>query len=107
MAKQIGSVPQAALARAQIAPATLAFVEGAPAAAERITRERITGGEHVARCRQSLGRRRRTRRRRTRGRTIVGVIHSQATPAEVVTVEASDRIRGLRVASVLDERESA
>jgi hypothetical protein len=43
----------------------------------------------------------------TRGGAIVGVVHTQATTAEVVTVEAADRIRCLRVASVLDESESA
>ena len=108
MAKQIDSVSEAALARAQIPAAALALRE--PAATEGVAAagERIAGREHVARRRQ-LWRRWRGAgpRRGTRRWTIVGVIHPQPTAAEVVTVEASDRIRCLRFGSVLDESEPA
>ncbi len=106
MAKQIASVAQAALARTQIPAAALALRE--PAATEGVAAagERIAGREHVPRRRQ-LRRWGGTGRAGARGRPIVGVVHSQAAPAEVVTVEASDRIRCLRVGSVLDESEPA
>jgi hypothetical protein len=103
------SVTEAALARAQIAATALAARWTPAAPPERLTPEGISGAEHVAGCGKDLrggrGARCASSTRACR-RPIVGVVDAQPTAAEVVAVEAANRIGRLDVGAVFDEGES-
>jgi len=104
-----GSVAEAALARAQIAAAALAARWTSAAPPERLTPEGISGAEHVSGCGKDLRRGRGARRAsstRACRRPIVGVVDAQPAAAEVVAIEAANRIGRLDVGAVFDEGES-
>jgi hypothetical protein len=104
-----GSVAETALARAQIATAALAARWTSSATPERLTAEGISGAEHVTGCRKDLWRGRGARRAPPAGarrRPIVGIVDTQSSAAEVVAVEAANRIGRLGVGAVFDEGES-